>query len=297
MKALLLGLLKDPLLHFLVAGTALFLLLPTQTDLSSQQIAVSRTQLIEYMQGKARLYDGRSFAQAYDALSPAERRQLVDEYVRQEALYREARAIQLDEADPLVRNRLVQQMDLMVRDQALSGSEISAAEVAAYFSDHADDYARQATVTFTHVFIDSQRRPADADAVAARELQFLQRGNIAPEDALERGDRFPYQRNYAAMSQASLVPELGEEVAAAVFAAPIGSWTGPLRSPLGLHLIRVGSRTAAQTPAFAQVRDIVTRDALQAKRSRLGEEAVRRVVAGYQVETVGDIGQLAEPSN
>jgi hypothetical protein len=45
------------------------------------------------------------------------------------------------------------------------------------------------------------------------------------------------------------------------------------------------------------VRDIVTRDALQAKRSRLGEEAVRRVVAGYQVETAGDIGQLAEPSN
>jgi hypothetical protein len=235
-KALLLGLLKDPLLHFLVAGTALFLLLPTQTDLSSQQIAVSRTQLIEYMQGKARLYDGRSFAQAYDALSPAERRQLVDEYVRQEALYREARAIQLDEADPLVRSRLVQQMDLMVRDQALSGSEISAAEVAAYFSDHADDYARQATVTFTHVFIDSQRRPADADAdaVAARELQFLQRGNIAPEDALERGDRFPYQRNYAAMSQSSLVPELGEEIAAAVFTAPIGSWALAFTTGLAL---------------------------------------------------------------
>lgn len=284
--------LKDPLVHFLLAGAVLFAVLPRETDLSSQVIDVSRADLIGFMQGKARLYDGQTFEQAYDALTPAQRRELLDDYVRQEALYREARAISLDEADPLVRSRLVQQMDLLLRDQALSGTEISPAEVEAWFREHRGDYAQAATATFTHVFIDGQKHGAAAAQVAARELQALRSGNVAPEDALERGDRFPYQRNYSAMTQGALVPELGEELAAAAFRQPPGQWTGPFRSPLGYHLLRVGSRREAEEVQLDQIRDLVTRDALQAKRDRLGEEAVQRVLANYRLDPAGDLGDL-----
>ncbi|MEO5707888.1 MAG: peptidylprolyl isomerase [Alteraurantiacibacter sp.] len=288
--------LKDPLVHFLVAGAALFMALPRETDLSSQVIAVSRGDLIGYMQAKARLYDGQTFEQAYDALIPEQRREMLDDYVRQEALYREARAISLDEADPLVRSRLVQQMDLLLRDQAMSGAEISPAEVEAYFREHAADYAQPATATFTHVFIDGQKHGTATAQVAARELQALRSGNVAPEDALGRGDRFPYQRNYSAMTQGALVPELGEDLAAAAFRQPVWQWTGPFRSPLGLHLLRVASRRAAQQVQLDQLRDLITRDALQAKRNRLGDQAVQQVVAGYRLEPARDLGELGGPA-
>ena len=289
-------LLKDPLVHFLVAGAALFVVLPREADLSSQVIDVSRADLIAYMQGKARLYDGQTFEQAYDALTPEQRRELFDDFVRQEALYREARAISLDEADPLIRSRLVQQMDLMLRDQALSGTAITREEVEDYFRDHQADYAQAATATFTHVFIDGQKHGPQAAQVAARELQALRSGNVAPEDALERGDRFPYQRNYSAMTQGALVPELGEELSAAAFSQPTGQWTGPFRSPLGYHLLRVGSRREARAVELDQIHDLVARDALQAKRNRLGEEAVRQVISGYRLNRAGDIGDLAPPA-
>lgn len=289
--------LKDPLVHFLVAGGALFLLLPREADLSSQEIDVSRADLIGYMQGKARLYDGQTFEQAYEALTPDQRRELYDDFVRQEALYREARAISLDEADPLVRSRLVQQMDLLLRDQALSGTDITAQEVDAYFREHREDYVQAATATFTHVFVDGQKHSNRAAQIAARELQALRSANVAPEDALERGDRFPYQRNYSAMTQGSLVPELGEELAAAAFRQPVGQWTGPFRSPLGLHLLRVGSRREAVEVRLDQIRDLVTRDALQAKRNRMGEEAVRQMVANYRIDPAGDVGDLGEPAH
>jgi parvulin-like peptidyl-prolyl isomerase len=284
--------LKDPLVHFVIAGAALFLLLPREADLSSQVIDVSRADLITYMQGKARLYDGQTFDEAYDALSPEQRRELLDDYVRQEALYREARAINLDEADPLVRSRLVQQMDLLLRDQALSGATVSAQEVEAWFRDHQADYAQAATVSFTHVFIDGQKHGAAAAQVAQRELQVLRSGNVAPEDALERGDRFPYQRNYSAMTEGALVPELGEEVAAAAFGQPLGQWTGPFRSTLGYHLLRVGSRREAEEVELAQIRDLVTRDAVESKRNRLGEEMVQQAVAAYRVERAGNLGEM-----
>lgn len=284
--------LKDPLVHFLIAGAALFALLPRETDLSSQVIDVSRADLIGYMQGKARLYDGQTFDQAYDALSPEQRRELLDDYVRQEALYREARAIRLDEADPLVRSRLVQQIDLLLRDQALSGVTVSADEVDTWFREHRVDYAQAATASFTHVFIDGQKHGAAAVQVAQRELQALRSGSVAPEDALERGDRFPYQRNYSAMTESALVPELGEELAAAAFRQPLGQWTGPFQSPLGYHLLRVGSRREAEEVELAQIRDVVSRDALQAKRNRLGEETVQQAIAAYRVDPAGDLGDL-----
>lgn len=288
--------LRDPLVHFLLAGTVLYALLPRETDHSSQVIEVSRADLIGYMQGKARLYDGQTFEQAYDALTPDQRRELYDDFVRQEALYREARAISLDEADPLVRSRLVQQMDLLLRDQALSGVTVSPDEVASYFRDHRQDYAQAATATFTHVFIDGQKHGAAAAQVAQRELRALRAGNVAPEDALERGDRFPYQRNYSAMTQGALVPELGEDLAAAAFRQPPGQWTGPFRSPLGYHLLRVASRREAEEVRLDQIRDLVTRDALQAKRNRLGEEQVRQAISAYRVDAAGDLGELGEPA-
>jgi PPIC-type PPIASE domain len=284
--------LKDPLVHFLIAGTVLFVALPRETDLSSQVIDVSRADLIGYMQGKARLYDGQTFDQAYDALTPEQRRELLDDYVRQEALYREARALRLDEADPLVRSRLVQQMDLLLRDQALSGVTVSADEVEAWFREHRADYAPAATASFTHVFIDGQKHGAAAAQVAQRELLALQSGNVAPEDALERGDRFPYQRNYSAMTEGALVPELGEELAAAAFRQPLGQWTGPFRSTLGYHLLRVGSRREAEEVELAQIRDLVTRDAVEAKRNRLGEAMVQQAIAAYRVERAGNLGEM-----
>ena len=169
-------------------------------------------------------------------------------------------------------------------------------EVEAWFAEHRDDYAQAATATFTHVFIDGQKHGAAAAQVAARELQALQGGSVAPEDALERGDRFPYQRNYSAMTQVALVPELGEELAAAAFSQPLGQWTGPFRSPLGYHLLRVGSRRAAEEVRLEQIYDLVARDALQAKRNRLGDASVRQVVAGYRVDRASDIGRLADPA-
>lgn len=284
--------LRDPLLHFAVAGTALFLLLPRESDAFPQRIAVSRADLVGYMQGRARIYDEHSFDQAYDALTPEDRAQLLDDFVRQEALYREARAIRLDEADPLVRSRLVQQMELMLRDEALAGSAVTDAEVEDYFAAHRADYAQPATASLTHVFFSSERHGAQTQALAQAELARLQAGNVAPEDAVARGDRFPYRRNYHRMAARALAPELGDAMAQAAFEVPTGTWQGPFRSPFGYHLLRVIDRTQGETPELSAIRAAVAEDALQAIRTERGEAAVQQLLARYSVDEDGDLGDI-----
>jgi len=281
---------RDPLLHFAALGTLLFVVLPRDEDTSSHRIQVSRADLIGFLQVKARLFDGRSFAQIYDSLSPAERKQLAADYVRQEALYRQALADGLDKADPLIRSRLVQQMELLLREDVEADAVPSEADVQAYYRQHSADYANPGSATFTHVFFD--RRSAGAENAAKAALGKLRAGKVAAEDALPFGDRFPYQRNYADVTAAIVQPELGADVARAVFAAPVGQWAGPYPSPLGWHLVLVSRRQGASTPALADIYPAVARDAQEARRTATGERAVQRVLADYTVDYAPDVGAM-----
>lgn len=284
------GWLRDPLLHFIVLGTALYVLIPQEDDLASDRIEVSRADLLGFMQARARFYDDSRFAEAYEALPGSERALLARVFFRQEALYREALKSGLDKADPLIRSRMVQQMELLLRDEAASDTSISDAEVDAYFAAHARNYSQPPMVSFTHVFIDGRKHGAESAAIARSTLNRLRNGRVSPEDAIEFGDRFPYQRNYSSSTSEALTPEIGEAATNAAFTISVGQWQGPYQSGLGFHLLYVTRRIPQQTPELEAIRTQVAQDALQAKRERLGEEAVQRVLSAYRFVPSADAG-------
>ena len=91
---------------------------------------------------------------------------LVEDFVREEVLYREALALGLDLADLVVRRRLVQKMEVL----ALADSApIGDAAVTDYFLAHREDYRLPETISFTHVFFSAAARGGRAaeDARAA----------------------------------------------------------------------------------------------------------------------------------
>ncbi len=285
--------LREPLLHFLLLGLAIFMLMPDQQDASSRRIAASRADLVRFMQGRARFYDDRSFAQIYDGMSPAERSKLLEAYARQEALYREAKANHLDETDTLINQRLVQQMELLLREQAAAGASVTDADVERYFAEHRNDYRQPVTVSLTHVFIDKASHGAQAEVLARQVLARLVAGRLTPESAIEYGDRFPYQRNYADVTALAVAPELGGEIAGALATMPVRRWSGPYRSELGLHLVWIDRRQDVRAPELATIRERVRQDALVARRNALGDAAVRKALDGYEVVPASDVGALA----
>lgn len=285
--------LRDPLLHFALAGVAIYAWLPRDEAPAARRIEVQRADLLGFLQNRARLFDGTRVSAAYEALAPAERQQLLRDFVRQEALYREARAQGLDQVDPVIRSRLVQQMELLLRDQAAARVTVTDEDVAAYYAAHRGDYAVPATVSFGHVFFDAQRHGAATRERALAELARLRQRDMGLEEAIARGDRFPYQRHYADAVPAALVPELGEAMAEAVQDAPLDQWHGPVESPLGLHLLRIARRTPASMPALAQIREAVAADALQARQAERGEAAVRELLARYAVAPAADLADLS----
>ena len=105
-----LKLLREPLVHFLLIGAALFGLFSWR---GAAVVPVARTEQIVITPG---LLD--NFRTSFQRLNghapdPQELDQAIDAYVREEVLNREARALGFDRDDTIVRRRLAQRMEFI----------------------------------------------------------------------------------------------------------------------------------------------------------------------------------------
>lgn len=164
-----------------------------------------------------------------------------------EALYARAVALGLDRKDLVVRRILVQKMRLLA---ARAGEEdVGDETLRAFYDRHRDDYRAPDRISGWHVYLASER------GVAAEELGAASRaGHLSVAGVVSRGDPFPQPPRLVNQSRQQLVKLFGATVADEIAAAPLDTWIGPLRSPLGLHLFWIERRDEAAAPAFAAVR-------------------------------------------
>jgi len=107
--------LREPLLHFLLAGLALFVGYRALNPAAVEQGNRSR---IELTDDDLRQLEVGWMAQWRRPPTPEEMRRLVDSKVREEILYREALALGLDQDDTIVKRRMAQKMEFLAEDLA-----------------------------------------------------------------------------------------------------------------------------------------------------------------------------------
>jgi hypothetical protein len=309
---------RRPVLHFVAIGAALFLLeharRPATTAAPSPVIVITAAQVADLHDQFARR-TGRPPTRADEAA-------LVDDAVGHELLYREALARGLDRDDRSVQHRLVEKMrfldgnadaepaalyrealDLgleredpiihrMLEEKLrllLSTAPADAGDedtLRAFYAAQPARYAAPARVTLTHVFLSAQARGGalrhDADAV----LRALRTHAAAPP-----GDPFPAGARFVAASERELAKVFGAEFARAVTAIPTGTWSGPIVSAYGLHVVRVEDATPAGPSPFETVRRRVREDVESERRAALLSARLRDLRARYdvRVEPAADV--------
>ena len=86
----------------------------------------------------------------------------IQDYIREEVLYRAALALGLDKDDTIVRRRLRQKMEFLFEDTVPPPQE---AELRAYFHAHEDKFRSEPLISFRQVFVSASRGDAaEADA-------------------------------------------------------------------------------------------------------------------------------------
>ena len=283
--------LRDPLSHFLLGGLLLFLLFQAvgRPDPAREVILVDRAALLGFVQQRTKAFDPKLAAARLDGLSPVARERLIEDYVREEALHREALALGLDGDDYVIRRRLVQKLEFVAKGFGEGVPDPSEDELADFFEERRDEYTIEPSITFAQVFFDAERRGREeARRAAEATREELEREGARFADATRHGDRFLYHVNYVERTPDYVASHFGAPMAGALFALdPDESrWRGPFESPYGFHLALVSAREEGRIPALEEIRGRVLDDARRARARELAEEALRGIVERYEVRVL-----------
>lgn len=187
------------------------------------------------------------------------------------SLYEEALALGMDRSDPVVRRRLVQRMRLSIEAAALEPPPTDA-ELRAHYDANREQYRDEARVRCAQLYFDGDP-PGEARAA----LERLREAGAGP-DVHGVGEAFLHGVEQPLQSERELARRFGADFARRVFELTPGSWSGPVASSYGQHLVWVRERTPESQREFAAVRQEVEH-AVLAERRHL---ALARAIAGLR---------------
>ena len=278
------SILRQPLIHFLAIGLLFFLLHRWAADgvEDPRIIIVDKDALMTHFQYRSKAFNQDVFEERLAGMSDVDLKQLIDEYVREEVLYREAMAMGLDKEDYIIKRRMIQKLEFISEGIAEAVTELSEEEITAYYEENKEDYYIQPFVTFTHVFVKDGKKVKEK---AEEELRYLNRNGIPFSQAMSRGDRFLYHTNYVEREPEYVASHFGIPMTKAIFDAnPSDSeWIGPFESDYGFHLVMVTKNEPGKYPDLADIQDRVAEDAQRELIIRKNEEAISGIIEEYEV--------------
>ncbi len=260
-------LLKEPLVHFLIAGAMAFWLLSGRApDLGERRIVVNEAVAGALAQ---RFYDSFRRMPSQDELDG-----LIRDYVTDQVYYREALRLGLDQDDEVVVRRMRRKMESLAVADAEAATP-GDGELQAMIDKDPARYAEDPHTSFDQVYLgaDTPENRIQADA----KLALLRAGKPAS------GVPAPLPGQLAKASANDISGMFGDEFTLALRRLQPGQWQGPIASGLGLHLVRITAREASAKPSLATVRQRVENDWRAAAVAKVQSESYARILKGYDV--------------
>jgi len=248
--------LKEPLLHFLLMGAALFAAY-AWVNSAAENPKPGQAPQLHISAGDVEWLGENWTTQWRRPPTQDELRGLITDYAHEQLLAREARALGLEDNDVIIRRRLAQKLTFLIED-TLRRAEPSDAELQQFYAANAEGFRSDARISFRHIYFSPQRRAdARSDAAAALRLLLEEGGTLA---SAELGDRLLLEPEFRDETEQSISGAFGPGFARAVFSLKSGAWSGPIESGYGLHLVRVSARQEVQLRPFPELRERVVEE-------------------------------------
>jgi len=265
---------REPFVHFLFFGALIFLVNAQwgkQQSNNNAEIVVSATEV-------ARL-QAQWQSQYNRPPSATERDAIIQNYIREEALYREAMALGLADDDLIVKRRLVQKFMFFSED--LMEVEIPSDQVLRdYYSKHQDRYRIPAKTTFSHVYFSSANKDKNAKQAAIDLMAALQ---IDETNWRSQGDPFMLRREYTALEDQEITKLFGEHFTVTLNSLTQKAWRAPVQSAFGWHTVKVHKRSTPALPLLSEVRETVIADYKRGKKAEVSDAFYSSVQDRYSI--------------
>lgn len=265
-------LLKDPLLHFLALGAALFALyfvVNPDTSGAGRHIVVSDGRVETLAARFARIWNRPPTRQELE--------RLVDDYVTEEIFYREALALGLDKNDAVIRKRLRQKMEFF-SDSAAALLEPDDQALEEYLHANPDRYRREDVYSFRQLYFSADRPVAELDATVERAALALRDG------AVVAGDASLLETSFERITASRIDRRFGAGFSRQLDGLKPGRWSEPLQSGLGVHFVYLEEYIPGELPPLDAIRDQVARDWSYQRGQQLKADFIDKLRTEYEVE-------------
>lgn len=262
--------LREPLVHFLLMGALLFGAFqvfdprpqeaPDRIMLTARQIAGLEA----------------SFQSSWRRPpTKKERAALIDAYIREEVLVREAKALGLARNDPIIRQRLRQKMEFLLTSgaQALTPSE---GDLRAFVEANPDRYRIDAQIAFEQVYLGQSATEIEVDG--------LRKALDSGTDPNTLGQSTLLPRAMPLSPTLAIDTTFGAGLSRQLEVLPLKVWSGPVVSGYGVHMVRVIGHSAAKLPPLEQIREAVEAGWRDAQAEELSENLYQELLDGYTVQ-------------
>lgn len=244
---------KSHLFWFVLIGAAIFLFetMPSQKE----KIVIDEVVVSEV-----------SALWAQQMQRPPEKQELqklLQGWLEDELMYREALAIGLDESDPIIRRRLIQKISFMLEGRA--SEQPTDDLLLAWFNSRQSQYESPSYVNLRLLPLNGP----DAKEAQATLASGLVRTQAEWLDGATKDD---------------LTKAFGGDFAKQVFRAPSNDWLGPIESQSGWYLVLVTDYQNAMVPEFESIRQRVLLDYLKDARVAARRIYLDELNQGYEVE-------------
>ena len=231
-----------PLLRFILLGSLLFVTESLLADDPTEEVPS-----LTLSTATQRLIIGEEEQRQGRELTIEETEQALRAWENETLLVRDARRLGLATDDPIIRRRMAEKMRYLIEDAATVSPPTDEA-LMAYLDRHQERFTLPAQVAIDQRFFSRELRGAGMDSDAQAGLRLLRSGQP------ERGDTHPLGESLPLQTEQALSRRLGAVFARRALDAPVGTWSGPIASSTGLHLIRVNVHQAARPASLDERR-------------------------------------------
>jgi hypothetical protein len=266
---------REPLVHFVVLGGLLFAawawVAPQQTAHSDDEVIIIDQPRLDHLKTLWKAQWKRDPA-------PQDVAAIIDRHVRREVFYREALRMGLDQDDEIIRNRLAQKMEAVASDLSTLMEPQTEDRLRAFYAERPGLFSLPQSFAFRQVLY----LPSE---VAGNKLEVtlasLRSGGDVPQDRLSK---LSVPLDWPLTPAQTLNNSFGGGFADALSKLPVGAWSGPVRSGLGLHLVKVTEKQPAQLRPFEEARDFVARQYEYYSVLDAQERMLRGLLDKYEVQ-------------